>query len=250
MRLDGKVGLMTGGGEGIGEAIARLFAEVGAAVVITGRRKHMVERVAGEITQAGGKALAVAGSVTDETHVRSAVAEAVHAFGKLNILVNNAGIGAFGKALHETDDATWDNVLAVNLTGVFRMTRAAVPEMLNAGGGSIVNVSSIAGQVGIPLLPAYSVTKGGLDSLTRCLAIDYAQRGIRCNAVSPGLVETPMASSLLEDPERAAQVLSAYPLCRPGTPGEVAKLVLYLASDEAAWITGMIYTIDGGMTAR
>jgi NAD(P)-dependent dehydrogenase (short-subunit alcohol dehydrogenase family) len=208
----------------------------------------MLERVVGEIKP--GRALAVAGSVTDDAHARSAVDQAVRTFGKLNVLVNNAGIGAFGKTLHETDDATWDEVLAVNLTGVFRVTRAAIPAMLSAGGGSIVNISSIASLVGIPLLPAYAASKGGLDSLTRCLAIDYAKQGIRCNAVNPGLVDTPMAAGLISDPARLAQVLSDYPLGRPGTPEEVAKLVLYLASDESAWVTGAIFPIDGGMTAR
>ncbi len=249
-RLEGKVALVTGGGEGIGAAVAREFAMAGAAVVVTGRRKEVIERVAAEIQKDGGQALAVAGSVTDEAHAQSAVAQAVRSFGKLNILVNNAGIGAFGKALHETDDETWNEILAINLTGVFRFTRAAVPEMLKQDGGAIVNISSIAGQVGIPLLAPYAVTKGGLDALTRCLAIDYAQQGIRCNAVSPGLVETPMAAGLLNDPERRAQVLTAYPLGRPGTPKEVAKLVLFLASDDAGWITGGIYPIDGGMTAH
>ncbi|MEK7268019.1 MAG: glucose 1-dehydrogenase [Nitrospirota bacterium] len=249
-RLDGKVALITGGGTGIGRAIARLFAQEGAAVVITGRRKEMLDRVVSEIERGKGHARAVAGTVTDETHARSAVAQAVRTFGKLNILVNNAGIGAFGKALHETDDATWDELLAINLTGVFRMTRAAVPEMLKAGGGAIVNISSIAGLVGIPLNAAYSATKGGLDALTRCLAIDYANQGIRCNAVCPGLVDTPMAAPLLNDPTRKAQVLTAYPLGRPGTPDEVANLVLYLASEESAWVTGTIVPIDGGMTAQ
>ena len=249
-RLDGKVALITGGGTGIGGAIARLFAQEGAAVVITGRRKEMLDRVVSEIERGKGHARAVAGTVTDETHARSAVAQAVRTFGKLNILVNNAGVGAFGKALHETDDATWDELLAINLTGVFRMTRAAVPEMLKAGGGAIVNISSIAGLVGIPLNAAYSATKGGLDALTRCLAIDYANQGIRCNAVCPGLVDTPMAAPLLNDPTRKAQVLTAYPLGRPGTPDEVANLVLYLASEESAWVTGTIFPIDGGMTAQ
>jgi NAD(P)-dependent dehydrogenase (short-subunit alcohol dehydrogenase family) len=247
-RLEGKVALITGGNSGIGEAVAKLFAQEGAAVVLTGRRKEALERVVGEIEP--GRALAVAGSVTDETHVRSAVDQAVRTFGKLNILVNNAGIGAFGKTLHETDDATWDEVLAVNLTGVFRMTRAAVPAMMKVGGGSIVNISSIASLVGIPLLPAYAATKGALDALTRCLAIDYAKQGIRCNAVNPGLVDTPMAAGLISDPSRLAQALSDYPLGRPGTPEEVAKLVLYLASDESAWVTGAVFPIDGGMTAR
>ncbi len=249
-RLDSKVALITGGGTGIGRAIARLFAQEGAAVVITGRRKEMLDQVVGAIEHRHGRAVAVAGTVTDETHARSAVAQAVRTFGKLNILVNNAGVGAFGKALHETDDATWDELLAVNLTGVFRMTRAAVPEMLKAGGGAIVNISSIAGLVGIPLSAAYSATKGALDALTRCLAIDYAKQGIRCNAVCAGLVRTPMAAPLLNDPTRSAQVLASYPMGRPGTPEEVAKLVLYLASDESAWVTGAIFPIDGGMTAQ
>jgi NAD(P)-dependent dehydrogenase (short-subunit alcohol dehydrogenase family) len=249
-RLEGKVALITGGGAGMGEAIARLFAQEGAAVVITGRRKDVLEKVVLDITSEKGRAVAVAGSVTDDAHTRSVVDQAVHAFGRLNVLVNNAGIGAFGKVLHEIDDATWDEVLAVNLTGVFRMTRAAIPAMLKAGGGSIVNISSIASLVGIPLLPAYAATKGGLDSLTRCIAIDYAKQGIRCNAVNPGLVDTPMAAGLMNDPARLAQVMAAYPLGRPGTPGEVAKLVLYLASDESAWVTGSIFPIDGGMTAQ
>lgn len=249
-RLDGKVALITGGGAGIGEAVARLFAQEGAAVVITGRRKEVLERVAGEIERGNGRALAVAGSVTDEAHVRSAVLQAVRAFGTLNVLINNAGIGAFGKLLHETDDATWDDLLAINLTGVFRMTRAAVPEMIRAGGGAIVNVSSIASLVGIPLTAAYSATKGAMDALTRCLAIDYAKHGVRCNSICPGLVDTPMAADLIHDQARFAQVMASYPLGRPGTAEEVAKLVLYLASDESAWVTGGIFPIDGGMTAQ
>ena len=166
-RLNGKVALITGGGAGIGEAIARACIQAGAAVVITGRRKDVIERVAEDLGRAGGKILAVAGDVTDDAHAKAAVAQTVSVFGKLDVLVNNAGIGAFGKPLHETDDTTWNDVVAVNLTGVFRMTRAAVPEMLKAGGGAIVNISSIAGQVGIPLLPAYSATKGGVHYLRR-----------------------------------------------------------------------------------
>ena len=249
-RLDGKVALITGGGVGIGEAIARLFAQEGAAVVLTGRRKEPLEKVAGDITSHKGRAISVTGSVTDEVHVRSAVDQAVRTFGKLDILVNNAGIGAFGKTLHETDDATWNEVLDINLTGVFRMTRAAVPAMLKGGRGSIVNISSVASLVGIPLLSAYAAAKGGLDSLTRCIAIDYAKQGIRCNSICPGLVDTPMAEPLINDPEKLAWVMSMYPLDRPGKPEEIASLVLYLASDESAWVTGTVFPIDGGMTAH
>jgi len=249
-RLNGKVSLITGGGTGIGAACARVFAQEGATAVITGRRKDALEQVAKEIEKANGRALVVAGSVTDEAHAQSAVAQAVRTFGTLNVLVNNAGAGAFGKLLHETDEATWNEMLAINLTGAYRMIKAAVPEMIKAGGGSIVNVSSIASLVGIPMTAAYSASKGGMDALTRCVAMDYAQQQIRCNSVCPGLVNTPMASGLINDREALAQIMTAYPLGRYGTPEEVGKLILYLASDESAWVTGSIFPIDGGMTAH
>jgi NAD(P)-dependent dehydrogenase (short-subunit alcohol dehydrogenase family) len=249
-RLEGKVALITGGGTGIGAACARAFAQEGAAVVITGRRKDVLENVVREIEKANGRALAVAGSVTDEPHARSAVAQAVRTFGKLDVLVNNAGVGEFGKVLHETDEATWNEMLEINLTGTYRMIKAAVPEMIKAGGGSIVNVSSIASLVGIPMIAAYSASKGGMDALTRCVAMDYAQQKIRCNSVCPGLVDTPMAAGLIENKDALAQIMTAYPLGRYGTPEEVAKLILYLASDESAWMTGTVIPIDGGMTAH
>jgi NAD(P)-dependent dehydrogenase (short-subunit alcohol dehydrogenase family) len=248
-RLDGRVALITGGSSGIGEAIAKLFAQEGAAVVITGRREELLARVIHAIEQAGGRALAVAGSVTDEAHVRAAVSRAVTTFGKLTTLINNAGNVKWGKPLHEVDDQAWDDMLAVNLTGVFRMTRAALPEMVRAGGGSIVNISSNAGLVAIPLNAPYCATKGGLNALTRCVAVDYARHGIRCNAVCPGIVETPLTESALANPTIKAELLAAYPLGRSGTPEDVARMVLYLASDEAAWVTGGIFPIDGGMTA-
>jgi NAD(P)-dependent dehydrogenase (short-subunit alcohol dehydrogenase family) len=247
-RLAGKVALVTGGNAGIGEAIAKVFAGEGAAVVITGRRQDELDRVVKEIGQQKGKSFAVAGSVTDEQHVRAAVSQAIQQFGALDILVNNAGVGAFGRRIHELDDETWARVLDVNLTGVFRMTRAAVSEMLKRGHGSIVNISSIASLVGIPLLPVYAASKGALDALTRAIAIDYAKDGIRCNVVNPGLIATPMAAPLMANPEQLDPILSHYPIRRPGKPEEVANMVLYLASDEAAWVTGGTFTIDGGMT--
>jgi NAD(P)-dependent dehydrogenase (short-subunit alcohol dehydrogenase family) len=248
-RLAGKVALVTGGNAGIGEAIAKVFAREGAAVVITGRRQDELDRVAKEIAQQKGKSVAVAGSVTDDRHVRAAVSQAIQQYGALDILVNNAGVGDFGRRIHELDDETWARVLDVNLTGVFRMTRVVVCEMLKRGGGSIVNISSIASLVGLPLLPAYAASKGALDALTRAMAIDYAKDGIRCNVVNPGLIATPMAASLMANPEQLDALLSHYPIRRPGKPEEVANLVLYLASDEATWVTGGTFTIDGGMTA-
>jgi len=248
-RLTGKVAIVTGGNAGIGEAIAKLFAQEGAAVTITGRRSSELDRVATEIKKDNGQALPIAGSVTDEGHVRNVVRRTVQQFGQIDVLVNNAGTGDFGKRIHEIDDATWTQVLDVNLTGVFRMTRAVVPEMLKRGRGAIVNISSIASLVGIPTLPAYAASKGALDALTRALAIDYAKDGIRCNVVNPGLIDTPMAAPLMSNPEELEPILSHYPIHRPGKPEEVAKMVLYLASDDAVWVTGATFPIDGGMTA-
>ena len=247
-RLSGKVAVVTGGNAGIGEAIAKAFAREGALVVITGRRQGELDRVVSDVVKEQGKAFAVTGSVTDEPHVQETVSRAVQQFGRLDILVNNAGVGDFGKRLHEIDDATWAHVLDVNLTGVFRMTRAVLPQMLKQGKGAIVNISSIASLVGIPTSPAYAASKGALDALTRALAIDYANEGIRCNVVNPGLIDTPMAAPLMSNPEQLDPILSHYPIRRAGKPEEVANMVLYLASDEAAWVTGGTFPIDGGMT--
>ena len=248
-RLAGKVALVTGGNAGIGEAIAKTFAREGARVVITGRRQDELDRVVREIAQHDGKSVAVAGSVTDEQHAQAAVSRAIQQFGGIDILVNNAGVGEFGRRIHELDDESWARVLDVNLTGVFRVTRAVVAEMVKRGHGAIVNISSIASLVGIPLLPAYAASKGALDALTRAMAIDYAKDGIRCNVVNPGLVSTPMAAPLMANPAQLDPILSHYLIRRPGRAEEVANMVLYLASDEAAWVTGGTFTIDGGMTA-
>ena len=250
MRVAGKVAIVTGANVGIGAAVAKVLAEEGATVVITGRRKDLLDQVVADIERKKGRALAVAGSVTDEAHVRSVVEQCVRMFGTLNILVNNAGIGAFGTLLHEIDDATWHDILDVNLTGVFRMTRSAVPAMLKNGGGSIINMSSVGGVIGFSCSAAYGTSKGGLELFTKCVAMDYAQNGIRCNSVCPGLIDTPMAAPLLNNPDMKAEVLAAYPIRRVGMPEEVAKMVLYLASDEASWVTGSSFMIDGGLTAH
>ena len=247
-RMEGKVAIVTGGNAGIGEAVAKRFADEGASIVVTGRRQSELDRVVAGIRHNKGKALAVAGSVTDEAHAQDVAQRTVESFGRIDVLVNNAGIGDFGKRLHEVDDAAWSNVIDVNLTGVFRMTRAVVPQMLKQGCGSIVNISSIASLVGIPTSTAYTASKGGVDALTRALAIDYAQNGIRCNVVNPGLIDTPMAAPLMANANLLEPILAHYAIRRPGTPDEVANMVLYLASDEAAWVTGGTFTIDGGMT--
>lgn len=249
-RLEGKVAVVTGGNAGIGEAIAKRFADEGASIVITGRRQQELDRVASVIRLNKGKVLGIAGSVTDEMHVQEVVRRTLDSFGRIDVLVNNAGVGDFGKRLHETDDATWAKVLDINITGVFRMTRAVLPHMQRQGRGAIVNISSIASLVGLSGLAAYTASKGALDALTRALAIEYAKEGIRCNGVNPGLIHTPMAASLLADEERLQPILAQYAIRRVGTPEEVANMVLYLASDEAAWVTGGTFPIDGGMTVK
>lgn len=247
-RLEGKVAVVTGGNAGIGEAIAKRFADEGALVVITGRRQQELDHVVNVIRLHKGTVLGVAGSVTDDTHVRDVIRRTLDSFGKIDVLVNNAGIGAFGKRLHETDDATWASVLDVNVTGVFRMTRAVIPQMLKQGRGTIINVSSIASLVGLSGLAAYTASKGALDAFTRAVAVEYAQDGIRCNVVNPGLIDTPMAASLMANPDMLQAILSQYAIRRPGKPEEVANLILYLASDESTWVTGTTFPIDGGMT--
>lgn len=247
-RLEGKVAVVTGGNAGIGEAIAKRFADEGASVVITGRRQQELDHVVNVIRLHKGTVLGVAGSVTDDTHVRDVIRRTLDSFGKIDVLVNNAGIGAFGKRLHETDDATWASVLDVNVTGVFRMTRAVIPQMLKQGRGTIINVSSIASLVGLSGLAAYTASKGALDAFTRAVAVEYAQDGIRCNVVNPGLIDTPMAASLMANPDMLQAILSQYAIRRPGKPEEVANLILYLASDESTWVTGTTFPIDGGMT--
>lgn len=249
-RLEGKVAVVTGGNAGIGEAIAKRFADEGASIVITGRREQELDRVASVIRLTKAKVLGVAGSVTDESHVQDVVRRTLDSFGRIDVLVNNAGVGDFGKRLHETDDATWAKVLDINLTGVFRLTRAVLPHMQRQGRGAIVNISSIASLVGLSGLAAYTASKGALDALTRALAIEYAKEGIRCNVVNPGLIHTPMAASLMADPERLQPILAQYAIRRVGTPEEVANMVLFLASDEAAWVTGGTFPIDGGMTVN
>jgi len=247
-RLDGKVAIVTGGNAGIGEAIAKRFADEGASVVITGRRQAELDRVASVIRLHKGKVLGVAGSVTDETHVQDVIRRTLDTFGKIDILVNNAGIGEFGKRLHETDDATWGKVLDINLTGVFRMARSVIPQMMKQGRGAIINISSVASLVGLAGLAAYTASKGALDALTRAVAIEYAKDGIRCTVVNPGLINTPMAAPLMANPDMLQPILAQYAIRRPGTPEEVASMVLYLASDEATWVTGTTFPIDGGMT--
>jgi NAD(P)-dependent dehydrogenase (short-subunit alcohol dehydrogenase family) len=251
MRLADKVTIVTGGGTGIGAAIARTFAHEGAKVTITGRRKELLDEVADQIAAAGGHALAVPSSVTDEADVQRAVQATLATFGRADILVNNAGNLSHAGPLHETSDEIWDNVMDVFLKSVFRFSRAVIPHMQRQGGGSIVNIGSVLGlkaALAFPVHP-YAVAKAGVAMLTKTIAVHYAKDGIRCNCVAPALTETPMIESRLKDAAVRRTMEAQYPLGRLGRPDDIAQAVLYLASDDAAWTTGTIITVDGGIMA-
>jgi NAD(P)-dependent dehydrogenase (short-subunit alcohol dehydrogenase family) len=251
MRLADKVTIVTGGGTGIGAAIARTFAHEGAKVTITGRRKELLDEVADQIAAAGGHALAVPSSVTDEADVQRAVQATLATFGRVDILVNNAGNLSHAGPLHETSDEIWDNVMDVFLKSVFRFSRAVIPHMQRQGGGSIVNIGSVLGlkaALAFPVHP-YAVAKAGVAMLTKTIAVHYAKDGIRCNCVAPALIETPMIESRLKDAAVRRTMEAQYPLGRLGRPDDIAQAVLYLASDDAAWTTGTIVTVDGGIMA-
>ncbi len=248
MRLEGKVALISGGARGIGEAIARLFAREGASVTIGDILEDEGQRVAREIDDAGGRVLFVRLDVTVEEDWRRAVQATVERFGKLNVLVNNAGI--FRKELvDETSVEAWDEVMGVNARGVFLGSKHAIPEMKKAGGGSIVNMSSGAGLVGNPNGAAYGASKGAVRILTKATAAQYGRYGIRANSIHPGPIETAMLRPQLLDPGARESSLEAIPLGRIGTPQEIAYGVLYLASDESSYVTGVELPIDGGRVA-
>lgn len=252
MRLKDKVAIVTGGGTGIGEAIAKAFAKEGATVVVTGRRKEELERVVRDIERAKGRALAAPGSVTQEADVRAAVDATVRAYGRVDVLVNNAGNLFHAGPLHETSDQIWNETLDIFLTGTFRFMRVVIPRMLKQGGGSILNISTTAGLKALPGFPAhaYAAAKAGVIMLTKTVAIQYAKDKIRCNAICPAGVDTPAVAGLLSDPKAREWFDSIHPIGRMGRPEEIAQAALYFASDESVWTTGAILPIDGGMMAQ
>ena len=251
MRLAGKVALISGGARGMGAAEGRLFAREGARVVLGDVLDAEGKQVADAITAAGGQALYVHLDVTREADWERAVATAVSRFGKLDVLINNAAIVIPRVPIEERTVAEWDQVMAVNAKGVFLGTKTAIPAMRRAGGGSIVNISSQLGLVGMERSSAwYQASKGAVATLTKHTAVQYARERIRCNSVHPGPVVTPMTEARRHDPGHYEYMVSRIPLGRYGEPDEVAYGVLYLASDEAAFVTGSELVIDGGWTAQ
>jgi len=253
-RLDNKRALVTGAASGIGEQIARLFARQGAYVFVGDINREAGERVVEEIRTEGGAASFVALDVADPDSVEAAFGEADQA-GPLDILVNNAGVGFVGDILHTTL-ADFERLMAVNVRGVFLCSQAAVKRMAENGrGGSIVNIASIASKVALSERFAYGATKGAVLMMTRALACDHVGDNIRCNCVCPARVHTTLVDAYLaknyagREAEKFAELSAAQPLGRMALPGEIAHLVLYLASDEAAFVTGAAYDIDGGVLA-
>jgi NAD(P)-dependent dehydrogenase (short-subunit alcohol dehydrogenase family) len=248
MRLEGKVALISGGARGIGAASARLFASEGASVVMGDVREDLGKQVAAEINETGGHALFVGLDVTKEADWRNAIQMAVQRFGKLDVLVNNAGIYR-PTPIEQTTEEEWDEVMNVNAKGVFFGTKHAIPAMRQAGGGSIINFSSLSGMVAMGVVSAYGASKGGVRVLTKHTAIQHAKDGIRANSIHPGPIDTQIGADY-STPERLAATVARLPLGRIGTPEEVAYLALYLASDESSFMTGSELVLDGGITAQ
>jgi len=252
MKLAGKVAIITGAGTGIGRACAELFAREGAAVVLAGRRREPLEEVVAAIEKSGGRALAQMCDVTREAEVKALVARSVDTFGGLHLLVNNAAYWMAG-TIEETSVEDWERMMETNLKGVFLLVKHALPALRQAGGGGIVNIGSVLGLVGMKRRAAYATSKGGLVLLTKSLALDHAQDKIRVNCICPSLVDTPMGQESLTGAGDAAaeraRRLAQIPLGRAGTPDDVARLALFLASEDSSWITGAAIALDGGFTA-
>jgi len=250
MRLEGKVVLISGGSRGMGAYEAELFIQEGAKVVVGDVREDEGRALVEKIAEGGWDAVFVRLDVTSETDWAAAVQEAVTRYGKLDVLVNNAGVSARG-SIEETSVEDWDRVMDINAKGVFLGTRTAIPEMRKAGGGSIINISSQLGLVGMgESSPQYQASKGAVRIFTKSTAIQYAAEGIRANSVHPGPVITPMTEARRSDAEVQKMMISRIPLGRYGESADVAYGVLYLASDESSFVTGSELVIDGGWTAQ
>jgi NAD(P)-dependent dehydrogenase (short-subunit alcohol dehydrogenase family) len=248
MPLAGKVAIVTGASSGIGHATGLAFSDAGGSVVAVGRDRATLEPVAAELGHGGRSAMAVVADLTAPDAAEAVVAAAISRFGAIDILVNAAGIIGFGST-DQTTDEQWDQMMALNVRAPFRLMRAAYP-YLKARRGTVVNVSSVNGQRVFPGLAAYNTSKAAIDQLTRCAAIDWAPHGVRVNAVNPGVTVTNLhrRAGLTEDAYAAFLVRSkeTHPLGRPGEASEIAALILFLASDQAEWITGETIAIDGG----
>lgn len=246
--LTGKIAFVTGGASGIGEACSLMLAQQGAAVAVVDISMESAQKTVDTIEKNGGKAIALVADVSDESQVATAVADTVSQFGGLHIAVNNAGIGGDQAPTADQTVEGWRQVLSINLDGVFYGMRNQIPAMLKSGGGSIVNMASILGQVGFANSAGYVAAKHGVVGLTKTAALEYATQGIRVNSVGPGFIKTPLLAAL--PPEGLEPIAQLHAVKRLGESEEVAALVTLLASDEASFITGNYYAVDGGYLAQ
>ena len=251
-RLSDKVALITGGGTGIGRAIALAFAREGAGVVVAGRRLEKLREVAREIEKQGGRGLAMECDVTRGAEVARAVRGTAERFGRLNVLVNSAG------ALHVStiegiSEGEWDRLMTVNIKGPFLTSRAVLPEFRKCGGGAIVNIGSVLGLVAVKDRAAYCASKGGVTLLTKAMALDHAHEKIRVNCICPSIVETELVKGVFNESEQGQALrkarIATIPLGRIGRPEDVAEMAVFLASEESSWLTGAAIPLDGGLTA-
>lgn len=246
MMLSNKVAIITGAGSGFGRATATLFAENGASVVVVDYNEQSAHETVEMIKANGGEAIAVAADVSKDADVKHFIDQTVTTYGQIDILFNNAGIYRPGN-VEETDLSAWEASIAVNLTAVFLASKYALP-YIKESKGNIISTASAGGIIGFPDAASYAATKGAVISLTRSMAVDYAEAGVRVNAICPGTGETGMTKELLENPEIAAGFLSPIPMKRLGQPNDIAQAALFLASDKASYITGHALPVDGGWT--
>jgi NAD(P)-dependent dehydrogenase (short-subunit alcohol dehydrogenase family) len=250
--LTGRRALVTGAGSGMGRGIALRLARDGAAVAVLDVVATAAEETVATVRAGGGTAVPLAADVADEQALAGAVSAAAGALGGLDVLVPNAAVQAFGAdaRVHELDSAVWQRTVSVNLGGAFLTLKHGLPHLMAAGGGSVVVIGSPTGFVATaPGFTAYSASKGGLLALVRVVAVDYAREGVRANLVVPGFTDTPLVRDILESPDDLQAMLATIPLGRPGTAEEVGAMVAFLASDDARYATGGVFTVDGGMTA-
>jgi NAD(P)-dependent dehydrogenase (short-subunit alcohol dehydrogenase family) len=245
--LDGKVAWITGASRGLGRAVSEAFAKAGARLAVTARRESDLHTLADELSD--HKVLVLPGSVTDSAAVSAIAQDVVAELGGLHVLVNMAGISPSVDRSEDLTDETWREILDVNLSGTFYCCREAGRHMLSAGGGSIINVSSVHGSTGVARMAAYGATKGGVENLTRSLAIEWAPRGVRVNCLAPGYFYTQLTERYLAS-SAGDRVRASIPMRRPGNPHEVVGAAIYLASDAASYVTGASFHVDGGWTAQ
>ena len=251
-RLSGKVALITGGGTGIGRAIALAFAREGASVAVAGRRLEKLRQVINEVHKQDGAGLAMECDVTRVRDVERAVKGTVERFGRVNVLVNNAGT-LHVSTVEGISEEEWDRVMTVNVKGPFLMSRAVLPEFRKCGGGVIVNLGSVLGLVAVKDRAAYCASKGGVTMLTKAMALDHAHENIRVNCICPSIVETELVKGVFDQSEQGQALRKArvatIPLGRIGQPVDVAEMAVFLASEESSWLTGTAIPLDGGVTA-